>query len=85
MPFGNRKKYYRGSFQFSIVTVQKISTPGNLKFNYLGVFLCMKLRILMGEILPIFLKLNFTPNNLGCYGLSFIHNCQFKNKTNNEK
>ena len=23
----------------------------------------------MGKILPIFLKLNFTPNTLGCYGL----------------
>jgi len=27
MPFGNRKKYFRGSFQFSIVTIQKISSP----------------------------------------------------------
>jgi len=26
-------------------------------------------RILVGKILPIFLKLNFTPNTLGCYGL----------------
>jgi len=25
MPFGNRKKYFRGSFQFSVVTIQKIS------------------------------------------------------------
>jgi len=25
MPFGNRKKYFKGSFQFSIVTISKIS------------------------------------------------------------
>jgi len=24
MPFGNRKLYFRGSFQFTIVTIQKI-------------------------------------------------------------
>jgi len=27
----------RGSFQFSMVTVQKKSPPGNLKFNYFGI------------------------------------------------
>jgi len=27
VPFGNRKKYLRGSFQFSIVTIQKNITP----------------------------------------------------------
>ena len=27
MPFGNRKIYFRGSFQFSIVTIQKNITP----------------------------------------------------------
>jgi len=25
MPFGNRRKYFRGSFQFSLVTIKKIS------------------------------------------------------------
>jgi len=25
MPFGNRKIYFKGSFQFSIVTIEKIS------------------------------------------------------------
>jgi len=24
-PFGNRKKYFRGSFKFSVVTIEKIS------------------------------------------------------------
>jgi len=49
MPFGNRKKYFRGSFQFSIVTIQKISLPRNLKFDYLGIFQSLKLRISMGK------------------------------------
>jgi len=68
MPFGNRKKYFRGSFQFSIVTILKKYPSGNLKFNNLGIFQSLKLRILVGKILPISLKLNFTPNTLGCYG-----------------
>jgi len=49
--------------------LKKYHPPGNLKFNYLGIFQSLKLRILMEIILPISLKLNFTPNNLGCYGL----------------
>jgi len=66
MPLSNRKKYFRGSFQFSIVTVQKYHPCGNLKFNYLGIFQTLKLRILMGRILSTSLKLNVTPNTLGC-------------------
>jgi len=52
MPFGNRKKYFRGSFQISIVTIQKYHPSRNLKFNYLGIFQSLKLRgpILMGKI-----------------------------------
>jgi len=49
MPFGNRKVYFRGSSQFSIVTIQKISPPWNLKFNYLGIFQSLKLRISKGK------------------------------------
>jgi len=40
-----------------------------MKFNYLGIFQSSELRILMEKILSISLKLNFTPNTLGCYGL----------------
>jgi len=40
-----------------------------MKFNNLGIFQSLKLRISMEKILAISLKLNFTPNNLGCYGL----------------
>jgi len=34
------------------------------------IFQSWKLRILIKKIVPIFLKLNFTPNTLGCCGLS---------------
>jgi len=37
--------------------------------NYFGIFQSLKLRILVEKILPISLKLNFTPNTLGCYVL----------------
>jgi len=42
------------------------------KFNNLGLFQSLKLRILMEKILSISLMLNFTPNTLGCYGLIFF-------------
>jgi len=68
MPFGNMKIYFRGSFQFSLVTIQKYLPSGNLKFNNLGIFQGLKLRNVMGKIFRISLKLNFTPNTLGRYG-----------------
>jgi len=40
-------------------------TSRNLKFNNLGIPQSLKLRISMEKILPISLKLNFTPNTLG--------------------
>ena len=43
-----------------------------MKFNNLGIFQSLKLRILMGKILPISLKPDFTPNTLGCYGLTLL-------------
>jgi len=71
MPFGNRKKYFRGSFQFSIVLIKKYHSSGNLKFYNIGIFKSLKLRILVKKILRISLELNFTPNTLGCKGLRF--------------
>jgi len=69
MPSGNRKIYFRGSFQLSILSqFQKYHPSGKLKFNNLGIFQSLKLLNLMGKIIPISLKLNFTPNTLGCYG-----------------
>jgi len=64
--------YFRGSLQFSIVTIKKISPTRNLKFHYLDIFQSLKSRISMEKILTISLKLNFTPNTSGCYGLSPI-------------
>ena len=46
---------------------KKYHPSGNLKFNNLG-----KISYFKGKILPISLKLNFTPTTLGCYGLIFI-------------
>jgi len=49
---------------------KKYHPPGNLKFNNLGIFQSLKLRNLMGKVLRISFKVNFTPKTLGCYGLS---------------
>jgi len=59
---------------------KKYHPSGNLKFNYLGIFQSSKLRILMEKILSISLKLNFTPNTLGCYRLIF-RDSRLKTKT----
>jgi len=48
---------------------KKYQAPRNLKLNNLGIFQSLKLRILMGKILLISLKLNFIPNTLGCHAL----------------
>jgi len=45
---------------------KKYHSSRYLKFNNLGIFQSLKLRNLLGKMLRIFLKLNFTPNNLGC-------------------
>jgi len=50
--------------------VKKYHTSGNLKFNNLGIFQSLKLRILILKILPISLKVNFTRNTLGDNGLN---------------
>jgi len=47
----------------------KYHPSGNLKLNNLGIFQSLKLRNLIRKILRISLKVNFTANNLGCYGL----------------
>jgi len=48
---------------------EKYHSTEDLKFNNLGNFCSLKFRILMGKFLSISLKLNFSPNTLGCYGL----------------
>jgi len=69
MPFGNRKKYFRGFFSSVSLQYKKYHPSGNLIFNLFWHFQSLKLRILMEKILSISLKLNFTPNTSGCYGL----------------
>jgi len=49
---------------------KKYHPSKNVKFNNLGIFRSLELRILVEKILPISLKLNFTRNTLGCYGLN---------------
>jgi len=50
---------------------KKYQPSKNVKFHNLGFFQSLKLCNLMGKILRISLKLNFTPNTLGCYGLNY--------------
>jgi len=48
---------------------KKYHPSGNSKCYYLGILKSLKLRILVRKMLLISLKLNFTPNTLGCKGL----------------
>jgi len=45
MPFGNRKKYFKDLFSSVLSQLKKYNPSGNLKFNYLGIFQSLKLRI----------------------------------------
>jgi len=69
----------------SVLSQSKKYHPSeDLKFNNLGNFQSLKFPILMKKILPISLKLNFTPNTVGSYGLTLnlLPNCfgrKFKN------
>jgi len=49
---------------------KKYHPSENLKFYKLGILKSLKFGILVKKILPISLKLNFTPNTLGCKGLT---------------
>jgi len=51
---------------------KKYHPSGNLKFNYLDILQSLKLHILMEKILSVSLKLNFTPNTFGGYGLNRV-------------
>jgi len=51
---------------------EKYHPSGNLEFHYLDISQSLKLHILKGKILSISLKLNFTPNTLGGYGLTDV-------------
>jgi len=73
MPFGIRKNKLEDLFSSVLSHFKKYHPSGNLKFNNLGIFQSLKLLILMEKILSIYLKLNFTQNNLGCYGLTKVN------------
>jgi len=68
MPFGNRKIDFRGSFISVLSQFKKYHPSGNLKFNNSGIFQSLKLRNVMGKILRISLKLNFTLGTLAFLG-----------------
>jgi len=71
MPFGNTKNNIVEDLFSSVVSqFEKYHPTGNLKFNNLGFFQSLKFRISMKKILPNSLKLNFSPNTSGWYGLS---------------
>jgi len=70
MPFGYRKKYFRGSFSSVLPQFKKYHPSGNLRFNNLGFSQSLKLRILVENSLPISLKLNVTTITLGCFQLN---------------
>jgi len=70
MPFGNRKNIQEDLFSSVVSQFKNYHPPGNLKFNYIGIFQSSKLRISMRKILLISLKLDFTPNTLGYKGLN---------------
>jgi len=75
MPSGNRKSYFRGSSQFSNVTISKISPLWKPEIEYFRHFSKLKISCFNEKILPISLELNFTPNTSGCYvlnGVAFI-------------
>jgi len=62
---------------------KKYQPSGNLKFHNLGISQSLKLRNLMGKVLRISLKRNFTPNSLGCYELK--RNLAYQSMTSREK
>jgi len=49
--------------------LKKYQISGNLKLNNLRIFKSLKLRNLVEKVVQISLKLNFTSNTMGCYGL----------------
>jgi len=69
IPFGNRKKLE--DLSSSVLSQFKIYHPSrNLKFIDSCIFQSLQFRIFVEKVLPISLKLNFTPNTLGCCGLT---------------
>jgi len=64
-----KKNVLQDLFSLVLSQLKKYHPSGKQKFHNLGIFQSLKLRNLMGKILRISLKLNFTPNTLVCHGL----------------
>jgi len=73
MPFGNRKIILKDLSSSALSQFNKYRPSEKLNINNFGIFQILKLRIFVRKILPVSLKLNFTPNTFGCYGLSRIN------------
>ena len=61
MPFGNSKLIFEDRFSSVLSQLKKYHSSGNLKFNNLGIFQSLKLRIL----LEMFSKAKFYSKYLG--------------------
>jgi len=61
-----QKKKLEDLFSSVLSQLKKYHPSENLKFNYTGIFQSLKLRILKEKHLSNSLKLNLTPNILGC-------------------
>jgi len=77
MPFGNKNNNKKRIFlvQYSHISKKKYHLSANLKFHKLDILQSLNLRILIGKILRISLKLNFIPNTLGSYKLNIKLKC----------
>jgi len=66
----SEKNIFEDLFSSVLSQFKKYHPSGNLKLYNLGILKSLKLRILVKKIPPISLELNFTPNTLGCKGLT---------------
>ena len=65
-----KKNILENLFSSVLSKFKKFLSSVKLLFDDLCVFQSLKLCNLMEKILRISLKLNFSPNTLGCYGLT---------------
>jgi len=72
MPFSNRIFFKEDLFSSDLSQLKKYHNSRNLQFINLGIFHSFKFRFSKGKVLSISHKLNFTPNTLGCYGLTHL-------------
>jgi len=71
MPFGNRKNYFRGCFQFGIATIQKIPPTWKPEISLFRHFPKLKIAEFNGKkILSISLKADFHSKYFGLFWLN---------------